>query len=148
MAGENLPKGMPPGCDDASCLCGGSPEMRREADRERKREVYRRPLARPTTTEDGEDRPPKDPRYTWLPACLGALPPFGRTRPAPFAVLPARPAQRQAQGHQRSCAAEHLAEICAVRHQRYRDGAHGGNEPPPKSSTAKLLSTPGYSHVE
>lgn len=65
--GEYPPKGFPPGCGDASCLCGGGPEMRREADRERKREAYRQRYRPSAGTEDGEDRLPKDPRYSWLP---------------------------------------------------------------------------------
>jgi hypothetical protein len=65
--GEYPPEGTPLGCGDTSCWCGGGPEERREAGRERKREAYRRRGQPPTGTEDSEDRPPKDPRYTWLP---------------------------------------------------------------------------------
>ena len=59
-----------------------------------------------------------------------AYPNAGLDAPPPgcaLAVLPPRPAQRQAQGRQRNQAGEHLAEIRAVRHQSCRDVVHGGN---------------------
>lgn len=49
------------GCGDVACWCGGGPEERRESERQRKR--YRPPAS----TEDGETKPPKDPRYSWPP---------------------------------------------------------------------------------
>ena len=61
--GENPPKGIPGGCGNASCWCGGSEGQRREASRRRRRNQYRPPAS----AEDGEERPPKDPRYTRLP---------------------------------------------------------------------------------
>lgn len=53
--GENPPEGIPGGCGDATCWCGGS--------RQRRRSQYRPD----SSTEDDEDRPAKDPRYAWLP---------------------------------------------------------------------------------
>lgn len=54
-------EGYSMGCGDASCWCGGGPEERRETARQRKR--YRPPAS----TENGEERASKDPRYSWLP---------------------------------------------------------------------------------
>jgi hypothetical protein len=54
-------EGTSMGCGDAGCWCGGGPGERRETARRRGR--YRAPAS----SEDGEDRPSKDPRYAWPP---------------------------------------------------------------------------------
>ena len=54
-------EGYPMGCEDTGCWCEGGPEGRRETRRLRNR------YQPPASTKDGEDRPPKDPRYSWLP---------------------------------------------------------------------------------
>lgn len=54
-------EGRPMGCGDADCWCGGGPDARRETRRQRGR------YQPPASTENGEERPLKDPRYTWLP---------------------------------------------------------------------------------
>lgn len=54
-------EGNPMGCGDASCWCGGGPDVRRETAGRRGR--YRPPA----TSADSEERAAKDPRYAWLP---------------------------------------------------------------------------------
>jgi hypothetical protein len=54
-------EGIPMGCGDASCLCGGGPDVRRAT-------AWRRGRHRPpVTSADSEQRAAKDPRFSWLP---------------------------------------------------------------------------------
>lgn len=54
-------EGRPMGCGNAGCWCEGGPDVRRET--ARRRERYRPP----SSAGNSKERPPKDPRYSWLP---------------------------------------------------------------------------------
>jgi len=54
-------EGVAPGCGDAGCWCGGGPAVWRTA------EQRRRLHWSPDDPDGSQERPPKDPRYAWLP---------------------------------------------------------------------------------